>query len=287
MCYLNNLTLKDIEQGPIPLNEMLANSFFYPACDNDGGIVRDCNITNKGLGIDTFIYCDYAYGEERLNEQMDTFHGYKVFATRKLKQSDLTPNGWAPKLPPKLSMARYNTYRDAYKTPFAKWIVYERVDEKGEEFGPKRFSLIYIGGEGIATYQAIYWTNNACPKAIAIIQPGHAFGINWTDFTEPNGYLHWVVANNPNKQMPKQIYFGGVMGREDYDDLNWLNYKKARGIEQYYGGARVNRGYVAVYEYAASKRIDPRKLPFLNPYYPGKAVNPRPKSGFFLPFGNL
>lgn len=253
MCYLNNLTLKDIEQGPIPLNEMLANSFFYPACDNDGGIVRDCNITNKGLGIDTFIYCDYAYGEERLNEQMDTFHGYKVFATRKLKQSDLTPNGWAPKLPPKLSMARYNTYRDAYKTPFAKWIVYERVDEKGEEFGPKRFSLIYIGGEGIATYQAIYWTNNACPKAIAIIQPGHAFGINWTDFTEPNGYLHWVVANNPNKQMPKQIYFGGVMGREDYDDLNWRNYKKVRGIERYYDQSQKGCGYVSVYMFEEMK----------------------------------
>ncbi len=283
MSYLNNLTEKDIEQGAIPLQEMLANSFYYPACDNDGGVVKDCNKNYQTLGIDTFIYCDYAYGEDSLNEDMNDFHGYKVLATRSLQQHDLTPNGWSMVMPPGLDLQQYHMFKDAYKTPFAKWIVYERVPEKGEDFGPKRFSLIYIGGEGIATYQAIYWTNNACPKAIAIIQPGHAFGLNWTNFTEPNGYMNWVVTHHPSRKVPKQIYFGGVMGREDYDDLNWSNYKKVRGIERYYGGARNNRGYVAVYEYATCKRIDPRKLPFSNPYYPAKAVNPKPKSGFFMP----
>ena len=248
MSYLNNLTVNDIEEGPIPLNEMLANSLFYPACDNDGGVVRDCNMSNEGLGIDTFIYCDYAFGEARLNEQMATFHGYNVLATKSLNANDLTPNGWNMQMPPRLNLEQYHTYKDSYKTPFAKWIVYERVPEKGEDFGPKRFSLIYIGGEGIAAYQAIYWSNNACPKAIAIIQPGHAFGINWTDFTEPNGYLNWIVSKNPNRKMPKQIYFGGVMGREDYDDLNWENYKKVRGIEQYYGALGNYNGYVGIYK---------------------------------------
>jgi hypothetical protein len=249
MSYLNKLTVKDIEQGAIFLQEMLTNSFFYPACDSDGGVVKDCNKNYQTLGIDTFIYCDYAYGEERLNEQMDTFHGYTVVATRSLKPNDLTPNGWNMQMPPHLDLQQYHMFKDAYKKLFAKWIVYERVPEKGEDFGPKRFSLIYIGGEGIATYQALYWSNNAYPKAIAIIQPGHAFGINWTDFTQAKGYLNWVVFNHPGRKVPKQIYFGGVMGREDYDGLSWKNYKKIRGIEQYYGGPENNRGYVAVYEY--------------------------------------
>jgi hypothetical protein len=26
---------------------------------------------------------------------------------------------------------------------------------------PERFSLLYIGGEGVATYQALYWTHRA------------------------------------------------------------------------------------------------------------------------------
>lgn len=277
MSYLNNLTVNEIEQGDFPLYEMLATSLFYSACDNDGGVVRDCNMSNMELGVDTFIYCDYSFGEERLNEEIDSFHGYKVFATRKLKQSDLTPNGWNPQVPPNLSMQQYRIFQNAYSTPFAKWIVYERVPEKEDDFGPKRFSLIYIGGEGIATYQALYWSNNACPKALAIIQPGHGFGLNWTNFTEPNGFLNWVVSKNPNHKMPAQIYFGGIGGRNSYDDLNWINYKKVRGIENYYGETNDNRGFVAVYEY--SKREDPR----ISSFRPGLGVNPKPKSGFFMP----
>jgi hypothetical protein len=277
MSYLNKLTVNDIEQGPIPLQEMLANTLFYPACDSDGGVVRDCNKNNQALGIDTFIYCDYAYGEERLNEEMNDFHGYMVVATRSLKPNDLTPNGWNMQMPPRLDLQQYHMFKDAYKKPFAKWIVYERVTEKGEDFGPNRFSLIYIGGEGIATYQALYWSNNACPKAIAIIQPGLAFGLNWSDFTQPKGYLNWVVINNPNHKMPKYIYYGGIGSNDRYDDLNWSNYSKVRGIEQYYGGPNNNRGYVAVYEYA--KREDPRRSPFKA----GKGENPKPKSGFFMP----
>jgi len=277
MSYLNKLTVNDIEQGVIPLQKMLTNSFFYPACDSDGGVVKDCNKNYQTLGIDTFIYCDYSYGEDALNEDMNDFHGYKVLATRSLKPNDLTPNGWNMQMPPRLDLQQYHMFKDAYKKPFAKWIVYERVPEKGEDFGPKRFSLIYIGGEGIATYQALYWSNNACPKAIAIIQPGHAFGLNWTNFTEPNGYMNWVVSKNPNHKMPKYIYYGGIGSNDRYDDLNWIGYEKVRGIEQYYGGPNNNRGYVAVYEYA--KREDPRRSPFKA----GKGENPKPKSGFFMP----
>ncbi|MBP5998827.1 MAG: hypothetical protein KA534_00090 [Sediminibacterium sp.] len=250
MSYLNTLTVNEIESGAFPINEVLKNSLFYPACDNDGGVVKDCNKNNQDLGIDTFIYCDYAFGEELLNEQMNNFHGYRVVATRSLRQNDLIPKGWNVQMPPRLDLQQYHMFKEAYKTPFAKWIVYERVPDKGADFGPKRFSLIYIGGEGIATYQAVYWSNNACPKALVIIQPGHAFGLNWTDFTEENGYLNWVVASNPNHKLPQQIYFGGVMGREDYDDLNWSNYYKVRGIEQYYGGRNNNRGYVALYQHS-------------------------------------
>lgn len=248
MSYLINLTENDIVQGPIPLQEMLANSLFYPACDSDGGVVKDCNKNYQNIGIDTFIYCDYAFGEVALNEDLDTFQGYKVFATRSLRQHDLTPNGWSMVMPPRLDLQQYHMFKDAYKKPFAKWIVYERVPEKGEDFGPKRFSLIYIGGEGIATYQAMYWTNNACPKAIAIIQSGHAFGLNWTNFTEPNGYMNWVVSKNPNHKMPRNIYYGGIGSNDRYDDLNWVGYKKVRGIKRYYDQSRSGSGYVSVYE---------------------------------------
>lgn len=244
MSYLDNLTVNEIEQGYFPLQDILANSLFYPACDNDGGVVKDCNTLNRELGIENFIYCDYAFGEDRLDEAMDTFHGYSVLASRSLTQYDLVPNRWNMQMPPRLNLQQYHNHRDAYKTPFAKWIVYQRNQEKGADYGPARFSLLYIGGEGVATYQAIYWSNNVCPKIVAIIQPGHAFGLNWTDFTAPEGFLHWVIVNNPNQQLPAQIYFGGYGTYDWYDELNWEGYKQVRGIERYYG----ERGFVALYQ---------------------------------------
>jgi hypothetical protein len=248
MSYLNNLTAKDIEQGVLPINDILANSLYYAACESDGGVVKDCNKLNSQLGIVNFIYADYAFGEERLNQELDTFHGFTVFAMRNLKQHELTPNNWQMQIPPGLTPAEYFRYSSQFKRPFAKWVVYERVPEKGEDFGPRRFSLLYIGGEGIASYQALYWTNNACPKAVAIIQPGISFSNNWTDFTVSDGYYYWVVANNPNGLMPKQIYFGGIMGREDYSYFDWPEYILKREIEQYYGSNKSGKGYVAIYE---------------------------------------
>jgi hypothetical protein len=271
MSYLNNLTKENIENGVFPLKQVLANSLFYPACADDGGIVKDCNTLNASLGIENFIYCDYAFGEEKLIETMNSFNGYSVFATRSLKQIDLTPNGWEMRLPPNLNLVEYNNYKNSYTIPFAKWIVYERDDDKNEEYGPKRFSLLYIGGEGIATYQAIYWSNNETPKALAIIQPGHAFGLNWTNFTEPKGFLNWIVTNNPHNKMPKQIYFGGGGTSDTYRNLNWQNYVFLRNINNYYG----NNGNVSVFQ--LEKKVRPN--PFKNPN-PG--VHPAPKSGFLF-----
>jgi len=248
MSYLTNLSIKDIEEGPIPLKEILANSLYYPACDTDGGVVKDCNTLNKALGIENFIYCDYTSGEERFNETINSFRGYKAIAVRNLRPNDITPNGWSPIMPPGTNKEEYLKYKDSYKKPFAKWVVYQKESQMDEDFGPNRFSLVYIGGEGIATYQAVYWSNNAYPIALAIIQPGTGYGLNWSDFTQPNTHLHWIVTNNPNKQIPKQIYFGGIGSNDNYDDLNWNGYEKVRGINRYYDQAQKGSGYVSVYE---------------------------------------
>ncbi len=253
MSYLANLTVKDVEQGPLPLKDILANSLYYAACETDGGVVKDCNTLNRDLGVKSFIYADYALGEDRLNQELNNFYGYTVFAKRNILKSELIPNGWNVTLPPGLTPQEYMIYCNQFKKPFAKWVIYERVPEKGEDFGHKRFSLLYIGGEGIATYQALYWSNNACPKVVAIIQPGHSFGNNWADFTASDGYFNWVIFNHPNQKTPIQIYFGGYMEKEDYEDFNWPNYNRIREIEHYYGPNRNNIGYVAVHEFVGKK----------------------------------
>jgi hypothetical protein len=38
--------------------------------------------------------------------------------------------------------------------------------------GPARFSLLFVGGEEVATYQALYWGNKVTATTIAIVQLG-------------------------------------------------------------------------------------------------------------------
>jgi hypothetical protein len=230
MSWLENLTNDQIKNGKLPLNEILENSFYYPSCGFDGGIVKDCNTENRALGIKSFIYCDYATGETAFKEEQNTFIGYHIVGSRSVAPSEIIPNGWLRVNPPKFNLRAYYQYKDMWE-PFAHWTIFERDENRTEDHGPKRFSLLYIGGEGVATYQALYWTNKKTPIALAIIQPGTSFGLNWTDFRKKDGPLSWVVNKNPAGQ-PNYIYYGGV-GR-DYSDFDWTGYEEVRKICPYY-----------------------------------------------------
>jgi len=239
MNYLDNLTEEEILTQTFPIEQVLLNSLFYPSSAFDGGVVKYCNTTNRNLGIINFIYCDFAFGEDAFNTEMNTFLGYGILASRSVSQNELIPNGWQPVLPPRIQVEKYEYWKHVRK-PFIKWVVYERDENRGEPHGPKRFSLLYVGGEGVATFQALYWTNHLTPKALAIIQPGTGFGMNWTDFHDYDSHLAWVLRNNPTKEMPDAIYYGGI--GSGYDNFKWPNYKQERIIRPYYNNHSIARG---------------------------------------------
>ena len=244
MHWINKLSKEDIKSQPIPIVNLLMDSFYYPSSGFDGGIVKDCNTKARDLNIQSFIYCDYATGNEAFDKMQNTFVGYQVFESKTVKQEELTPTGWRPQLPPNFNKNEYLQYKEDWKKPFANWTVYEREADKTELHGPERFSVLYIGGEGIATFQALYWTHKISPKAIAIIQPGTAFGLNWTNFSNKDGHLAWVINNNPAGQ-PQYIYYGGY--GKNYTDLDWQNYTEIRLISPYYCNRDGIMGEVRVY----------------------------------------
>ncbi len=230
MSYLNNLSKEDFQSSKLPLTDLLENSLYYPASDVDGGVIKYCNTRFRNLNIVSFIYCDYATGEREFLREKDSFLGYKLWQSRSLQINELIPNGWRPKTPPNTRRREYEEYKSSWK-PFARWMVYERDHDRSEDHGPKRFSLMFVGGEGVATYQALYWSNNRFPNALAIIQPGTGFGLNWTDFCNKNGHLAWVVNNNPAGK-PKTIFFGGI--GTDYSYFDWPGYQQTAIIKNYY-----------------------------------------------------
>lgn len=237
---LNELTPETIAYGEFPVRALLYNSVYYPASAFDGGVIRDCNVNRKDWNVLSFVYVDYMATERDLSET-DMPRGYRVLGKRRLTEAELVPNGWTPQIPPHFNMERYRdrVSHFANRHPFATWMVFERLPEFGEDHGPERFSLLYLCADGVATYQALYWTHGVHPSAVAIIQPGTGFGGNWTDFFKKDDPFYWTVSHNP-AGMPDCVYCGFWSDRAtspydtpDFDNFDWPGYAYWQPAEGY------------------------------------------------------
>lgn len=204
-----------------PIKKVLQDSLYYPSAGLDGRPVQ-----YLGGHIYSFIYVDYGYERNVVSEQIanNGFKGYRMLVCRDITKHELTPNGWQPVMP-KDTDGNPMYSRDWIKPPFCIWAIMEREPDFPEEHGPLRFSLLYLCADGAAAFQALYLANHAVPKAIAIIQPGDAFGWNWTSFTNPNTILGRSVLDNPNGQ-PKWLMYGGVGWPQWYRKPCWPQYQK-------------------------------------------------------------
>jgi hypothetical protein len=169
--------------GALPIQSVLEGSVYYPACGVDGDPIK-----YLGGNFHSFVYVDYGVGRRALQDELETFRGYRVFASRPVREQELVPQGWTPRFP-KGYVPQRSPLRSWIKQPFAEWILYERLGSFPETHGPPRFSLLYIGGDGAASYQALYHGNDATPAVVVVIRPGTGFGDNWTNFHRRNDIL--------------------------------------------------------------------------------------------------
>jgi hypothetical protein len=219
---LTELNSDSILRSRFPLGELLRNSLFYPSSAFDGDPVK-----HLAGYIHSFIYVDYGHTEGELLEVLKTrgFSGYEPIATRSVTEQELTPNGWTPQAPNHLD-GDQTRYRDWWiKQPFCLWTVFQRCDDRPHSHGPVRFSLLYLCADGAAAYQALYIANAIAPKAIAVIQPGHSFGGNWTNFEDPQQILARTVAANPAGK-PEFLLYGGYGSRDYYRQPCWPEYSE-------------------------------------------------------------
>ena len=109
------------------------------------------------------------------------------------------------------------------KKPYCSWSIFQRGEDVPSIHGPPRFSLLYLCADGVAAFQALYYANSASPKAVAVIQPGTAFGGNWTDFDDPSGIFARTVFGNP-KGSPQILLNGGRGNRDFFREPCWPSY---------------------------------------------------------------
>ena len=219
--FNNGLIISDF-----PLKYILSESLYYPSSGRNGTPVKF--LAGNFL---SFIYVDYGYEKQEImneiTEPENGFMGYKLLGIKELTKNDLTPNGWHPVMPITLpdELNRLERLRNHIQRPFAIWSIFERLNHYNKEHGPERFSLLYICGDGAATYQAIYNGNQETAEAGAIIQPGHGFGGNWTNFESENGVFSRIVLENPYGK-PNILLFGGFGGAHFYAAPCWSIYNQ-------------------------------------------------------------
>lgn len=199
---------------PIPMRSLLRKSVYYPSAGMDGDPVK-----YLGKYFQSFVYVDYGVGREPVLNDLPTFRGYKLFSHREVLQDELVPTTWTP---PEIHPEDGNpdNANSFIEPPFAIWAVYDRKSEVCPEHGPQRFSLLYIGGDGVMTYHALYYTHQVKPAVVAIIQPGTGFGNNWTDFRDPKMIFARLVRQNP-AGIPEHLLYGGWGEGQFYRDAPW------------------------------------------------------------------
>jgi hypothetical protein len=163
------------------------DSLYYPSSGVDGTPVKYLG----GL-VHSFIYVDYGFEYDRVKDSLyderKKFKGYHIISFENLDKEYLIPDGWSPIFPEK-SDGNPEKHIKHIRKPYAVLVVHERDKSYGDEHGPERFSILYICGDGVATYQALYHGNGCAPAAVTIIQPGCGFGNNWTDYADPAKYF--------------------------------------------------------------------------------------------------
>lgn len=198
---LNDLTPGRIACAPVPMDDLLKDSLYYPACRTDGRPIRLCNTLWRNLGINSFVYCDFDVSEEEFLWDTRTVLGYHVLGHRSLRKEEYIPKDWRLEMVPagasSVPGAR-SRYWDSFlgtkdgPAHFAHWVVFERNSDRGEDHGPERFSLLFVCGEGLATFQQLYCSRGLAPRMLCFIQCW-GFAGNWTNFTGVGAPFHQTL----------------------------------------------------------------------------------------------
>jgi hypothetical protein len=213
--------------------DVLENSIFYPGSRLDGRPFEEYS----GF-FHSFVYVDYEQKKDQLLECLYKIRGYSPLLIKDVRQTEISPNPKIAIVPKRHeliggfddeSISEYfrRQRKFANESPYCVWAVLERKPATNPSHGPQRFSLLYIHGEGVATYQAIYNSNLLCPAAIILCLAEIGFGGNWTVFEQRDGVFERAVMSN-SAGIPKYLFTW-----DDTYDISKQAIRKINGIDRH------------------------------------------------------
>ena len=97
-----------------------------------------------------------------------------------VEESVLCPGGWTPHIQP--SELKEGANRFANVRPFGLYVVLKRDEDHDDSHGPERFAVLFVGGDGHATYDALYCQDDGTPPPFLLVVQDHGFGGNYDRF---------------------------------------------------------------------------------------------------------
>ena len=198
--------------------DVIQNSVYYPGARFDSSVIH----AYSGFAH-RFIFVDFDVSREDVLKTIPKLEGYKTILLKEISKEQISDRNVSPIIPERNDFySRLNEYESiqdrmqydlnrmkfrGYKH-FCIWAVYQRKESTNPGHGPERLSLLYIGGEGVATYQAIYNSNGLFPLAIIICGADIGFGGNWTLFEQKGAIFERIVMSNA-AGIPKYLFTDG------------------------------------------------------------------------------
>lgn len=186
----------------------LGSAVFYPASRLDPRPVME--LAGK---FSNFVYVDYSLGAKRIEGGLcgPRFAGYRVAEIEEAEPEGVLGCSWKD-LPPHLR--RIDPER--MKKPLIKFARLKQRRKESANPGAEEICILFICGEALSIYEALYRRRDLAPACLAYINPGIYEGGNYLDFP---GILAHRLLIDPESWLPKYLLhdFSGMDERaEDF-----------------------------------------------------------------------
>jgi hypothetical protein len=191
-----------------------SRAVFYPGSAFDGQPVMHFNSAHAAHA---YIYADYGIEQGDMGAALQTmqFKGCDLVRKVILNENDMGATGWKPHIE---SVQR----RFASAQAYGFISVFKRQNGFGPEHGADHFAVLFLGADGIATYDALYCQENGRTPPFSIVLQDHSFGGNWTSFGRGGAFE--ALAKKTNR-FPQYLLIGTADEWDGFADVHLLGEK--------------------------------------------------------------
>lgn len=197
----------DFKPGaPFPREDFFASRIlYYPGSGTDG---RPIKYFGRAHATHCFVYVDYWVPQKEVFDQLskreNSKHpeGYRLLESQLLDWCDITNKNEQSYPSTRDPVDFYATHR--HEPPFVMWAVMERLDSYDDDHGPMRWSMLHIGHDAFASFDALFCQSGQNPPYAVMLDDANYVN---TQFGGKDSLL-WKMVNKRSEQPPKWILSG-------------------------------------------------------------------------------